>query len=179
MPLVSKCVTVAFWWKRDTLPLWGQAMRNPAWATKAHRNRAATRIQLCRAAHRRDTRTRLQTGNVRYGQGIRHSRVYVECEERGCEPVIPLRGAKANQPALPLALGGRLFPRIPRHSQRFRDLYRGRAAVERAFGDLKHGYGLAPLRVRGLQRVRLHADLVMLGRLSLALSRVRAIPLAT
>ena len=94
------------------------------------------------------------------------------------QPIIPLRGAKANQPALPLALGGRLFPRIPRHTQRFRSLYRGRAAVEREFGRLKHEYGLAPLRVRGLERVALHADLTMLARLSLALARARAVPLA-
>jgi hypothetical protein len=111
-------------------------------------------------------------------KGYDNTRVYAECEERGCEPVIPLRGAKANQVALPLALGGRLFPRIPRHTERFRDLYRGRAAVERAFGDLKHNYGLAPLRVRGLARVALHADLVMLARLSQALSRTRVVSLA-
>jgi Transposase DDE domain len=92
-------------------------------------------------------------------KGYDNYRVYAECEQHGCEPVIPLRGAKANQPALPLALGGRLFPGIPRHTQRFRDLYRRRAAVERLFGDLKHGYGLAPLSVRSLQRVQLHADL--------------------
>jgi hypothetical protein len=111
-------------------------------------------------------------------KGYDNTRVYAECEERGCEPVIPLRGAKANQVALPLALGGRLFPRIPRHTQRFRDLYRGRAAVERLFGDLKHGYGLAPLRVRGLEKVALHADLTMLARLSLALIRARTVALA-
>jgi hypothetical protein len=29
---------------------------------------------------------------------------------------------------MPIGLGGRYFPRIPRHTQRFRDLYRGRAA---------------------------------------------------
>jgi hypothetical protein len=111
-------------------------------------------------------------------KGYDNSRVYAECEERGVDPVVPLRGAKANQPELPLALGGRLFPRIPRHTQRFRDLYRGRAAVERAFGDLKQHYGLAPLRVRGLERVALHADLVILARLSQALSRAQALPLA-
>src|SRR5437667_12098561 len=88
-------------------------------------------------------------------KGYDNARVYAECEARECEPVIPLRGAKANQPALPLALGGRLFPRIPRHSQRFRDLYRGRAAVEREFGYLKHNLGLAPLPVRGLAKVPL------------------------
>ena len=56
-------------------------------------------------------------------KGYDNARVYAECEERGVEPVIPLRGAKANQVALPLALGGRLFPRIPRHTPEFRDLY--------------------------------------------------------
>jgi hypothetical protein len=70
-----------------------------------------------------------------------------------------------------------MFPRIPRHTQRFRDLYRGRAAVERAFGDLKHGYGLAPLRIRGLGRVALHADLVILARLGLCRAR-EVVPLA-
>jgi hypothetical protein len=58
------------------------------------------------------------------------------------------------------------------------DLYRGRTAIEREFGRLKHEYGLAPLRVRGIERVTLHADLTMLARLSLALARARAIPLA-
>jgi hypothetical protein len=65
-----------------------------------------------------------------------------------------------------------------RETYRWRDLYRGRAAVEREFGTLKHLYGLAPLRVRGLEHVALHADLVMLARLSQALARARAVPLA-
>jgi hypothetical protein len=43
---------------------------------------------------------------------------------------------------------------------------------------IKNEYGLAPLRVRGLERVALHADLVMLARLSQALARVRAMPRA-
>jgi hypothetical protein len=111
-------------------------------------------------------------------KGYDNTRVYAECEARGCEPVIPLRGAKKNQPALPLAIGGRLFPRIPRHTQRFRDLYRGRGAVEREFGRLKHDYGLLPLRVRGVERVQLHADLCILTRLAQALNRSRAVALA-
>jgi Transposase DDE domain len=106
-------------------------------------------------------------------KGYDNARVYAECEARDVEPVIPLRGAKKNQPALPLAIGGRLFPRIPRHTQRFRDLYRGRGAVEREFGRLKHDYGLGPLRVRGQARVQLHADLTILARLSNALMRTR------
>lgn len=63
-------------------------------------------------------------------------------------------------------------------SKRWSALYRGRAAVEREFGRLKNEYGLAPLRVRGLERVALHADLVMLARLSVALARARAVPIA-
>ncbi len=44
------------------------------------------------------------------------------------------------------------------------------------FGRLKHHYALAMLRFRGIERVRLHADLTMLGRLALALSRARTVP---
>ena len=72
----------------------------------------------------------------------------------------------------------RRHPLVPRETKRWRDLYRGRAAVEREFGRLKHDYGLAPLRVRGLAKVALHADLVMLARLASALALARAVPLA-
>jgi hypothetical protein len=47
--------------------------------------------------------------------------------------------------------------RIPRASDEWRSLYRRRSAVEREFGNLKHNFGLAFLRVRGIERVRLHA----------------------
>jgi hypothetical protein len=73
---------------------------------------------------------------------------------------------------------GRRNPLIPRETKRWDSLYRGRAAVEREFGRLKHEYGLSPLRTRGLDRVALHADLTMLARLSQALARARAVPLA-
>jgi hypothetical protein len=43
---------------------------------------------------------------------------------------------------------------------------------------LKNEWGLAPLRVRGLERVRLHADLTILARLATALARTEAVPLA-
>jgi hypothetical protein len=72
----------------------------------------------------------------------------------------------------------RMHPLIPHGTPRWRSLYRGRASVEREFGRLKHEYGLAPLRVRGIERVALHVDLVMLARLSQALARARAVPLA-
>ncbi|MGH3110608.1 MAG: transposase, partial [Gaiellaceae bacterium] len=52
--------------------------------------------------------------------------------------------------------GDRRNPLIPRETKRWRDLYRGRAAVEREFGVLKHRFGLAPLRVRGLALLPTH-----------------------
>ncbi len=72
----------------------------------------------------------------------------------------------------------RLHPLIPRETDRSRKLYRSRGAVEREFGRLKHEWALLPLRVRGFERVRLHADLTILAKLSSALARSRAAPLA-
>jgi len=57
------------------------------------------------------------------------------------------------------------------------DLCRGRGAVERTVGRLKHEWGLAPLRVRGLDKLALHADRCILATLA-ALARARAVPLA-
>jgi transposase len=114
-------------------------------------------------------------------KGYDNGRVHAECENRGCHPVVPLRSnSRADQ--LALLSGSRQAPVIARNTQQFRDLYRGRASVEREFGRLKHDYGLSPLRVRGLERVQLHADLTMLARLSQALARereqARLVPLA-
>jgi hypothetical protein len=74
----------------------------------------------------------------------------------------------------------RLHPLIPRESKRSRALYASRGSVEREFGRLKHEWALLPLRVRGLDRVRLHADLTILAKLAsrLATERARAVPLA-
>lgn len=72
----------------------------------------------------------------------------------------------------------RLKPLIPRDTARWKALYRGRGSVERAFGRSKHEWGLGPLRVRRIERVRLHADLTILSQLSCALSRERAVALA-
>jgi hypothetical protein len=43
--------------------------------------------------------------------------------------------------------------------------------VEREFGDLKHEWALLPLRVRRIQRIKLHVDLTILGRLTVALDK--------
>ena len=72
----------------------------------------------------------------------------------------------------------RLHTLVPRSTDRWGDLYRQRGAVEREFGRLKHEWGLGPLRVRRIERVRLHVDLTSLARLASALANARAVPLA-
>ena len=147
-------------------------------------------------------------------RGYDVERVYGECEDRDCHPVIPLRetpavkrgagkpptcehgewrfaGAATSRgaakwrcptgecsPASRWIKADRLHPLVPRESKRWKSLYRGRAAVEREFGRLKNEWALLPLRVRGIERVRLHADLTILAKLACALSRARFTPLA-
>lgn len=72
----------------------------------------------------------------------------------------------------------RLHTAIPRSTKRWADLYRKRTAVERGFGRLKNEWGALPLRVRGLDRVRLHVDLTMLACLAAALDRSRSAAVA-
>jgi hypothetical protein len=79
------------------------------------------------------------------------------------------------KPASTWVKADRLHPLVPRESARSRKLYRGRGAVEREFGRLKHEWALLPLRVRGVERVRLHADLTILAKLGCTLARARAV----
>ncbi|HSZ03976.1 MAG TPA: transposase [Solirubrobacteraceae bacterium] len=82
------------------------------------------------------------------------------------------------QPASVWIKANRLKPLIPRDGERWKGLYRGRGSVERAFGRLKHEWGLGPLRVRRIERVQLHANLTILSQLTSALNRERALALA-
>ena len=147
-----------------------------AWqVTTARRNESLLVAPLLDALRARG----YQPETVAADKAYDSNRCHAECMDRDVLPVIPLKGEKGPQVVMPIIEGATRFnPRIQRHTQRFRDLYAGRAAVEREFGRLKHDYGLAPLRVRGLERVALHADLVMLGRLAQALSRARESALA-
>jgi hypothetical protein len=137
-------------------------------------------------------------------------RVYGECAERDCAPIIPLRQTPAVKrgahlppecehgtwtfagadrkrgatkwrcptgeckPASTWIKADRMHTLVPRDTARWKQMYRRRGAVEREFGRLKHDWSLLPLRVRGLERVRLHADLTVLAKLSCTLERARA-----
>jgi hypothetical protein len=68
----------------------------------------------------------------------------------------------------------RVHPVVPRGSKRFRALYRERGAVEREFGRLKHEWAMLPLRVRRIDRVRMHANLSILARLAVRLDNERS-----
>ena len=99
-------------------------------------------------------------------KGYDNNRVLDECRERDAS-----RSSRcARDDPIPLTA-------IPFGSNEWKALYRRRASVEREFGRLKHDYGLAPLRVRGLARVQLHADLTILARLGQALARTRELRL--
>jgi hypothetical protein len=146
-----------------------------AWQTRTARHHESLFVaDLLDAVHARG----FQPETVAMDKGYDADRVHAECEARGVHPVVPMKGTKGKQVVLPLANGTRGFPHIARHTEQFRSLYAGRASVEREFGRLKNEYGLAPLRVRGLGRVRLHADLTILARLALALSRSQEVALA-
>lgn len=109
-----------------------------------------------------------QPTTVALDRGYDYNRIYDETRERGCVPVVAIKKTRLAIPLTP----------IPYGSPEWKRLYRGRAAAEREFGRLKHDYGLAPLRVRGLARVQLHANLTIMARLALALNRAQAVPLA-
>ena len=73
----------------------------------------------------------------------------------------------------------RLHRLIPRETARSAKLYKCRGAIEGEFGRLKHEWAMLPLRVRGIERVALHAELTILAKLRCARARARAVRLAT
>jgi hypothetical protein len=135
-----------------------------AWQVEtARRNESLYVAPLLDALHARGFRPE----TCAMDKGYDNNRVFDETRERGVVPIICLRKGRA----IPLTP-------VPYGTDEWKRLYRGRAAVEREFGRLKNEYGLTPLRTRGIDRVRLHANLTMLARLGQALSRARAVPLA-
>ena len=100
--------------------------------------------------------------SVAMDRGYDYRAVYQACEAHGVLAVVAARrnSGTGNGP-------------IDRGSTTFKRLYQARSAVERELGRLKHHLGLAPLRARRLERVRLHADLFLLTRLALTLVNSR------
>ncbi len=176
-----------------------------AWTTETAKDAETTiALPLIDAARERGFGVKIAIMDGGYDNGPIHD----GCMDRGILPVTPLRETPAVkrgdhkppccahgvwtfagatkwrcpsgecQPASVWIKADRLHPLIPRESKRSRDLYASRGAVEREFGRLKHEWALLPLRVRGLERVRLHADLTILAKLGCALAKSRAAALA-
>jgi hypothetical protein len=178
-----------------------------AWAVETARDHETLSVApLIETARRRGA----MVATAALDKGYDNNRVYAECAERDCLPLIPLRKTTSVKkgehlpptcshgtwqfagsdrkrgaakwrcptgecaPASMWRKASRLHPLIPRETKRWKAAYRKRAAVEREFGRLKNQWGLKPLRCRGLDRVRLHADLTILTKLACALSRARA-----
>lgn len=70
----------------------------------------------------------------------------------------------------------RFHTAVPRRTTRSRKLYAKRGVVERFWGRLKDEWGLLELRVRGIDRVAQHVNLIVLGYLLLELAKMRASP---
>jgi hypothetical protein len=116
--------------------------------------------------------------------------MHAECESRNIRPVIALKETPAVQAGKhkPAVRARRVdVRRIGREARREQVAVPGRrvrpgvavdqgrpaAPAERGFGRLKTDWGLTPLRVRRIQRVRLHADLTILAQLASALAATR------
>ncbi len=117
-------------------------------------------------------RTVVDTVPLRRSNPYRGIHIY----ERAREKRVQKLQKPVCKPASRWIKADRLHSLIPRESPRWWKLHKGRAAIE--FGRVKNEWALLPLRIRGLERVQLHADLTILAKLSCALARARAVPLA-
>jgi transposase, IS5 family len=93
-----------------------------------------------------------------WGADARRHATKWRCPSGGCRPRSRWIRADRRHPLVPESRSGGATSTVD-------------ARPWREFGRLKNEFGLAPLRVRGLERVALHADLVMLARLASALAR--------
>ena len=82
------------------------------------------------------------------------------------------------RPASRWVKADRLYPLVPRQLEPLDRPVSGPRGCEREFGRLKNEWAPSPLRVHGLDRMRLHAELTILAKLACALSRARAVSLA-
>ena len=97
---------------------WRSARDGPAARVAGSRPRGTT--NRC-SSPRCSTRYALAASSPRRApmdKGYDNNRVYAECEDAACDPVIPLQGRRrGSKLSSRLRRGGRLFPRIPRHTR--------------------------------------------------------------
>jgi IS5 family transposase len=131
-----------------------------AWSVRpACEKEGASAIPLLETTIRRG----LPVQTVAMDKGYDAMVIYDECLLRGTLPVIPEKKVRTGT-----AKGPRRSRFLPRHTARWKALYKARSAIEREFGNLKNEWAMLPLRVRGLDRVQLHVDLTILAKLCCA-----------
>lgn len=74
---------------------------------------------------------------------------------------------------VPLGRDRRLFAPLYAHSQRFKDIYKGRTSIERIFFRLDHLYGFEHTLVRGLGKMRALASVGLSAMLATALGWIK------
>lgn len=72
-----------------------------------------------------------------------------------------------------LAVDRRIFVPLPRHTLKFKRLYRGRTVVERVNGSLDNVFGLEWHTMRGLAMTELRVGLALSAMLAMAAGRIR------
>lgn len=95
-------------------------------------------------------------------KGYDFNEIYDGCLIRGTTPIIPKRNLTGTK-------GVRQSRFLPRDTDRWKTLYKGRGSVERIFSQLKGEWAMLPLKIRGLAKVALHVDLTVLAKLCCAL----------
>jgi hypothetical protein len=148
----------------------GQGLRQRAVPHRVHGSRHLPRHAAARddrSQARRPSRPVVRARRV----DVRRGRL----QAPGDEVALPDRRVPAR---VPVGQGGSAAPARPPRVGAVTEAVSLPRRVEREFGRLKHDWALLPLRVRGLERVRLHADLTILAKLAFALNRARTAPRA-
>jgi hypothetical protein len=150
-----------------------------AWQTRtAKANESNFALPLIDAARERG----FNVETAAMDKGYDMTALYDGCEDRGIRPIMPLRltsAVKAGADEPPTCEHGRwqfAGSDYKRKASKWRCPTGECQPGSREFGRLKHEWALLPLRVRGIERVQLHADLTILAKLASALARARAVP---
>ena len=88
--------------------------------------------------------------------------IHEEIVALGAAPIIKVNPRRRGTASIQTNLGYRLYPRVPLDPNRWQKLYNERTSIEHVNSRLKEFTKLDNLKVRGLNKIRLHGFLAML-----------------